>query len=157
MSTPPPDLHFIEELGMLFADQGAQPMMGRMLAHLLICDPPHQSSAELAEALQASAGSVSTITRQLLAMGMIQRAVVPGSRATSFRLTPGMWVDMMRSRNTGLRAVRLAAERGLEALSGRPAEQLDRLREFRDFYQFLEDEMPRMLDAWLARRSETER
>lgn len=142
---------------MLFADQGAQPMMGRLLAHLLICDPPHQSSADLAEALQASAGSISTLTRQLLAMGMIQKAVVPGSRATFFRLTPGMWVDLMRQRNGSLRAVREAADRGLRALAHRPTEQLDRLREFRDFYLFLEGEMPRLLDAWLARRQETPR
>jgi DNA-binding transcriptional regulator GbsR (MarR family) len=63
---------FIEELGMQFELEAAAPrMLGRVLGWLLVCDPPEQSAAELAERLQASKGSISTATRLLLRMGMI--------------------------------------------------------------------------------------
>ena len=38
---------------------GMTPMAGRMRGWLLICDPPEQTAAELADALQASRGAIS--------------------------------------------------------------------------------------------------
>lgn len=48
-------------------------MVGRALGWLLVCEPPEQSAAELAETLQASKGSISTATRVLLRLGFIER------------------------------------------------------------------------------------
>ena len=54
------DEHFVEELGLLFAELGQPRMMGRMLAWLLICEPPDQSSSDLVGALGASKATIST-------------------------------------------------------------------------------------------------
>ena len=32
--------HFVEEMGLLFETMGGQRMMGRVVGHLLICEPP---------------------------------------------------------------------------------------------------------------------
>ena len=79
--------HFVEELGHMFADLGAVPMMGRVMGRLLICDPPEQSLTELSEYLGASKGSISTTARQMLAAGMIQKVPRPGDRAHYYRIS----------------------------------------------------------------------
>ena len=48
---------FVEEMGQALATYGMTPMAGRMWGWLLICEPPEQTAADLAEALQASRGS----------------------------------------------------------------------------------------------------
>jgi DNA-binding MarR family transcriptional regulator len=149
--------HFVEEMGLLMAQAGEPPMMGRVLGRLLICDPPHQSSAELAEYLQASAGSISTTTRALQAAGLIERAPVPGERATYFRLRAHPWGEVMRRQAVILRLSRECAERGLAALEGEPEARKARLHDFHDFYAFFEERLPEMIDAWAARTAPVRR
>ena len=45
------------------------PMAGRMWGWLLICEPPEQTAAEIAEALQASRGAISGTARILTTAG----------------------------------------------------------------------------------------
>lgn len=148
-----PMQHFVEEVGLLFSELGGQRMMGRVLGHLLVCDPPHQSSAELARALQASTGSISTVTRMLVASAMIERVAMPGQRATYFRIRPGMWVDHMRQQMSSLRVMRQTAERGMALMADEAPEKAARLREFRDFYVFMERQLPKMFDDWVAHQA----
>ncbi|MCB9680158.1 MAG: MarR family transcriptional regulator [Alphaproteobacteria bacterium] len=149
--------HFVEEMGLVFTEMGGSRMAGRVLGRLLICDPPHQSSAELAEALMASSGSISTVTRQLVQGGMIERIAVPGERATYFRIRPGMWAESVRVRMAMLSLMRGSAERGLELLASAPAARRRRLEEFRDFYAFMEEQTPALLEAWARKRAMEER
>ena len=57
--------HFVEEMGQFLAGLGMTPMAGRMWGWLLICDPPEQTAAEIADALQASRGAISGTARIL--------------------------------------------------------------------------------------------
>ena len=43
---------YLERWGMLFELLGATRMMGRILAWLLVCDPPEQSAGDIAEAVR---------------------------------------------------------------------------------------------------------
>src|SRR5580693_10368182 len=87
---------FIESLGMqLELEAGAPRMVGRVLGWLLVCDPPEQSAAELAERLQASKGSISTATRLLLRMGMIERVRLRGERFDRFIARPEAWDEYL--------------------------------------------------------------
>ncbi|MBX2796362.1 MAG: MarR family transcriptional regulator [Myxococcales bacterium] len=138
----------------MFDQMGLQRMMGRIVGMLLICDPPHQSSAQIAEYLDASRGSVSTMTRQLVTMGMIQRHPVPNTRASYFRIEDNAWPEMAREDITRLRIFRELAEQGLGLLAETPMERQLRLKNLRDFYAYLEQEIPAMIDRWDALRSE---
>ena len=71
---------FIEEVGIVFEQTGLPRMAGRVFGWLLISDPPYQSPAELAEVLMASKGSISTTTRLLLQLGLVERFIIPGER-----------------------------------------------------------------------------
>ena len=76
--------HFIEDFGLLFEESGHPRMAGRILGCLLISDQPYLSSTEISEILQASKGSLSTMTRFLLQMGLIERVGLAGHRRDYF-------------------------------------------------------------------------
>ncbi len=145
--------HFVEEMGLLMEETGGSRMMGRVMGHLLICDPAEQSASDLADALQASAGSISQTTRQLVAAGLVDRVSLPGDRKTYFRFRDGAYVDQMRSRSSMLTMFREVADRGLALLDDKPATQRARLRDFRDFYAFMEGQIPGMVARWHEHRA----
>ena len=85
---------FVEELGIqIERDTAAPRMVGRVFAWLLISDPPEQSAADLAEALDASKGSISTATQMLERFGFIERLRLRGERFDRFRARPEAWDD----------------------------------------------------------------
>src|SRR5918998_990329 len=53
------ELTFADKLGRFFARQyGLPPVLGRVFAWLLICEPPEPTAAEIAEALRTSRSAV---------------------------------------------------------------------------------------------------
>jgi DNA-binding MarR family transcriptional regulator len=142
--------YFAEQLGVLFEQLGGTRMSGRLLGWLVVCDPPEQSSAQLAEALNASRGSISTATRALVAGGLIERVRFPGDRSTYFRIRPGAWPRALQAKMAAMTLFREAAERGLGELrsAGLPDSRLERLREFHDTYAFFEREMPALIQRY---------
>ncbi|TNE88090.1 MAG: MarR family transcriptional regulator [Deltaproteobacteria bacterium] len=143
--------HFVEEWGLIFAASGAAPMMGRILGYLLICDPPVQSSAQLAEALDASKGSISTATRQLLQAELIERVPVRGSRATHFRLRDKAMEQHMESDLARLAVMIRLLDSGLERYGDDP-DRVARMAAFRDFYAYLLEELPALFERWSKQR-----
>src|SRR2546430_15028050 len=79
-----PERQYAEETAVVLEGMGLPRAYGKLLGWLLICDPPQQSSAELAEALDLSAGSVSSATRMLENGGLIRRAAAPGRRGEGY-------------------------------------------------------------------------
>ena len=75
---------FVEEMGQFLGRLGMTPMAGRMWGWLLICDPPEQTAAEIAEALHASRGAISGTARILASAGLIRRTTRRGDRREYF-------------------------------------------------------------------------
>lgn len=140
--------HFIEDVGLIFEQGGHPRMAGRILGSLLIANPPHQSATELADALQASKGSLSTNTRLLLQMGLIERVGVPGHRREYYRIKPGAWTQLVRQTVYELSAFRQLADRGLDLLQDEDTETRERLEEARDLFSYLEREYPSLIERW---------
>lgn len=142
--------HFIEQVGLLFEEVGMVRMAGRILGHLLICDPPHQSSAQLAEALMASKGSISTNTRLLMQFGVIEKVRLPGHRGHYFRIRDGAWPQLIERELQFVRMVRQLADEGLELLADADATepQRGRMRDFREVFAFFEREYPTIIEHW---------
>jgi hypothetical protein len=145
--------HFIEEVGLLFEMAGMPRMAGRVIGWLLISNPPHQSPGELAEILQASKGSISTMTRLLMQIGLIERLSLPGQRRDYFRIKLNVWSELTNQRMAQITAFRQLAERGLDLLQGNDPQLLLRLEEMRDMHAFWEQEMPLMTERWEKQRS----
>lgn len=144
--------HFVEEMGLMFEMGGLPRMAGRIFGWLLICDPPQQSSSELADVLQASKGSISTITRLLIQIGLLERVSLPGDRRDYFQIKPHSWSQMTQQRLAQVTAFRKLAERGLELIHDKSPYLQERLQEMRDIHIFLEKELPRIHERWEQER-----
>ena len=139
---------FIEDMGIRFEEIGLPRMAGRIFGWLLVCEPPHQCAHELASVVGASKGSISSMTRLLINSGVIERLGLPGERGIYYRIKPGSWSELMRVRMGYVTAIRELADRGLILMAGKDPKLSKRLQELRNFYDFLEKEIPAMLDRY---------
>jgi DNA-binding transcriptional regulator GbsR (MarR family) len=144
--------HFIEDISLYFEQMGLPRMAGRVLGVLLISDPPQQSLNDLCQVLQASKSSLSTTTRLLTEMGLIDRVPSPKPREVAFQFRPGGWVTFMRMRLRLMASLHQIAERGLELLKDESPALRTRLQEAHDMFSLIEEELPALL-----RRIENER
>jgi DNA-binding transcriptional regulator GbsR (MarR family) len=143
---------FVEELGVLLELEAGTPrMVGRTLGWLLVCDPPEQSAADLAEMLQASKGSISTATRVLLRMGLVQRVRFRGERFDRFRVQTEAW-DEFFWRDEQFKTPRRVLQLGLDALVEEPPARRARLEELDAMYAWWEKRIPSLREEYLAER-----
>jgi DNA-binding transcriptional regulator GbsR (MarR family) len=147
--------HFIEDIGLFFEESGHPRMAGRILGCLLISDPPHLSTTELAEILQASKGSLSTMTRFLLQMGLIERVGLPGRRLDYFQIKSGALTQLVRHAVNEFSALRKLTERGLELMERQDLELKQQLQEARDLFSYLEREYPLLIERWEKEHKKT--
>lgn len=147
---------FVEDVGIVYEEMGWPRMAGRIFGWLLLCEPPHQSAEELANVVEASKGSISSMTRLLIQMGLVERMGLPGKRGTYYRIKPGSWSELMRTRMSHLTAIRELAEQGLNLIASDEPESRRRLQELRDFHAFLEQEIPALLDRYDQERRRSE-
>jgi DNA-binding transcriptional regulator GbsR (MarR family) len=148
---------FVEELGMLLElEVGTPRMVGRVLAWLLVCDPPEQSAADLAQRLQASKGSISTATRLLVRMGMIERVRIRGERFDRFVARSEAWEEYIW-RQEQFTAPRRVLRLGLEALSDEAPARRERLEELDSIYAWWEQRIPKLHEEYVAERRRSAR
>jgi len=141
--------NFVEEAGIVFEQTGLPRMAGRVLGRLLISDPPHQSTNEMAEALMTSIGTISTATRHLIQFGLVERFYLPGVRHGHFRIQTDAWKHMIRRGIVDeIKLIRQLVKHGLELLADKPHPTPKRLAEMLAVYTFLEREFPALLERW---------
>jgi DNA-binding transcriptional regulator GbsR (MarR family) len=145
---------FIEEMSLFMQASGLPRMAGRILGWLLICSPEHQSAVQLGDALHASKGSISTMTRLLMNMGLVERIGVAGHREAFFRMKPGLWANLLSDQMGRISTVRRLANEGLHLLAEAPPEARRRLEEMHDLYAFVEEEFPELIARWEEKRRE---
>ena len=137
--------HFVEDISLYFEQMGLPRMAGRVLGVLLISDPPEQSLNDLCEVLQTSKSSISTTTRLLTEMGLIERVPSPIPRRMYFRFKPGGWITFMRMRLRLMASLHQIAEQGLELLEDSEQTLRERLQEAHDMFSLIEEQLPALL------------
>lgn len=147
---------FVEEVGISFEDMSLPRMAGRILGWLFISDPPYQSIGELAEALMASKGSISTMTRLLTQLNLIERFSLPGVRHDYFCIRPEGWHHLAKQKGDQIKVMRQLCERALELLKGEAQGNREWLEEMHDMYAFFEREFPTLLERWEQERKRKE-
>jgi DNA-binding transcriptional regulator GbsR (MarR family) len=150
---PSEQAQFLEAMGLMFENVGMPRMAGRVFGWLLISDPPLQSSGELVEGLQASKGSVSTTTRLLIQIGLIERVSLAGDRRDYFQIKPNAWTQLTQQQMLRVTAFRRLAEQGLDLLSGSDRQLQQRLREMHEIHAFWERELPQIHQRWEAEQA----
>jgi DNA-binding transcriptional regulator GbsR (MarR family) len=142
-----------EELALVLTTHGLQRMTARVLAALLFTDQPTVTAGELGERLQASSGAISGAVKMLTSVGLVERVPAPASRRDHYRLRDNAWAIQYTNQNEVTTAVLKAAEAGIAATDdGSLARQ--RLTQMRDFYNFLLEEIPAVLDRWYQQSPE---
>jgi DNA-binding transcriptional regulator GbsR (MarR family) len=136
----------IEELSLLFEKSGMPRIAGRIVGWLVVCDPPYASIDELRHLTGASKASVSTMTRLLEHMELLERASVPGRRQILFQIRPGAWSHSQEAQIALIQRFSDIAERIDRALAGSSRERRARVLDMRENYRFWERELPRLIE-----------
>jgi DNA-binding transcriptional regulator GbsR (MarR family) len=144
--------HFIEDISLYFEQMGLSRMAGRVLGVLLVSTPPEQSLNDLCEVLQASKSAISTTTRLLSEMGLIERVPSSKPREVAFQFKPGGWVMFVRMRLRLMASLHQIAESGLELLKDEDTAVRARLQEAHDMFSLIEQELPALLERVEAKR-----
>jgi DNA-binding MarR family transcriptional regulator len=126
---------FIDRIGASADVSGLPPSHIRVLAWLLVCEPPEQSVEDLRSTLGLSAGAVSMATTTLARMGFVERVTSAGDRRARYRFPPEAFERVIELRLTATTRARAAAEAALEN-APRPSRRLEGLR---DMYAFFEE------------------
>jgi DNA-binding MarR family transcriptional regulator len=145
------ELAFADQIGRFFARQyGLSPVTGRVFGWLLICDPPEQTAAEIAEALATSRSAVGTAIASLESQRQILRTRAAGERADRVSFHPDAAVRSLESPEEYGAMLALARD-GLDVLRDAPPARRARLLGAAAFYEFLLERMPALADEWRAR------
>ena len=145
------ELAFVEEFALALERMGLVRMTGRVLAWLTVCDPPEQTFNQIAAALRASKGSISTALRFLTTARWVVRTSRPGDRRDYFHARPGAMTDLVKAQSALYAPFVEVTERGLDMLAGAPPERSERLREMHDFFAWLDRETPLFLERYERR------
>lgn len=138
---------FIERLAEHFA--GRMPKAAaRMLGALVATDEPDLSSKDLVATLGLSPAAVSNSGRLLLQMGLVERTVSPDTRRDHYRVRDDLWVHLFREGFAIVDDTLTLLDTTLDHVQGADGRAITRIRDMRDFYRFLGQKMPALLDEY---------
>lgn len=150
----PAETRFIERIGHILEQDGLTRIAGRIFGHLLLATEP-QSLEDLANALQASKGSISQDTRVLERLGALERVTHAGDRRVFYQIGDRMMGRMVALRLERFEMMREAMAEGAGSTSD--AKVRSRLLEFVDFHDHLLATMREARERWCAKHDQVEK
>jgi len=144
---------FVHDTGLLLENAGLPRMAGQILGWMLVCEPEHQSLNDLTEVLGVSKASISTTTRLLEQVGLLERIFRPGDRRDYYRVSDDAWKKFMRTRLETMRRMRQTAETGLRLLADSAPQRRERLGRMHQLFGFLEREMGQLFERFEAEQT----
>ena len=142
---------FVETFANVLFEAGVPRMPARVFAAILATDSGRLTAAELADALQASPAAISGAVRYLTQVELLAREREPGSRRDVYVLRDDAWYEAAVRRERLLDLWADSLRGGLEEV-GRDSPAGRRLSESLAFFEFLEAEMPALLERWRSHR-----
>jgi len=143
---------FVERFALTLLDSGVPRMPARAFVAILASDKGYLTAAELAHVLDVSPAAVSGAVRYLTQTRLIVRERHPGERRDHYRLYADTWYDAMIRREELLVRWQSDLASGIEAVGAHTPAGM-RLEETRQFFAFLHEEVPKMLDKWRELRA----
>jgi len=129
---------FTEQMGLVFEAEGLPRISGKIFAYLVVGDEAF-SLAELSEKLQVSRGSISTNTRLLENIGMVERVSRPGDRQSYYSITENPYARLLEGSIQRLRKAHRVVENAESELFAGDESALEKLGELSNFYgRFIE-------------------
>ncbi|MBA8822723.1 putative transcriptional regulator [Saccharopolyspora lacisalsi] len=143
---------FVERFALDLSDAGMPRMAARVFTGLLVSEGGRCTAAELAELLRISPASVSGAVRYLTQVGLVSRERDPGQRRDHYRVHDDTWYESLAQRDEQLAHWERTLADGVEAV-GADSRAGRRIDETREFFAFLRDELPALLDKWRRQRA----
>ena len=147
-----PMFGYIERFAAVLVAAGIPPMPARVFVALLVSDSGRLTAAELSAVLQISPAATSGAVRYLIAIGLVHKERVPGSRRDYYRMPGDVWSDMFRLRDQVMQRWAALIREGIE-LAGPDTPAGARLAEHATFFDFVSAELPEVLKRWDAYRA----
>jgi DNA-binding transcriptional regulator GbsR (MarR family) len=149
-------LKFIERFAGHLSDAGMQRMAARVFVALLCADNGRLSATDMAELLQVSPAAISGAVRYLGQVDMVEREREPGSRRDFYVVKDNLWYEMITRREQVMHRWQNTIRDGVEVLGDETPAGL-RWKETVEFFEYLHEEMPLLMDRWRQRRAELHR
>jgi DNA-binding transcriptional regulator GbsR (MarR family) len=143
---------FVERFASVLAESGFPRMPARVFAALLASEPGRLTAAELTAALQVSPAAISGAMRYLVQVNLASRETAPGSRREHYRVHSEVWYEAIARKDRVLDRVEASLRDGVEIV-GRNTAAGARIAETLAFFEFMQQELPAMLEKWRARKA----
>lgn len=151
MSTGPGIDDFAEQTAATLAAAGFPRMAARVMMMLMTEESGSATAEELVERLGASAAAISGAVRYLQSLSIIRRHTVPGTRRHRYELPEHVWYATSSSQTPLYTHLIALAEKGASALPPE-SKARDRAVEMADYFRFMRERLPQLLEEWQATR-----
>jgi DNA-binding transcriptional regulator GbsR (MarR family) len=148
---------FGQRLGRFVEENGLPRSAGRVLGHLLTCNPAEQTFDQIVEATGTSRSTVSVATRLLTQLNLVERYSVAGDRRDQYRLRNDAWTALLKQDVDAAAKLRGFADEGLRLADRSSPSVRGRLRAMKEFFSFLEQAYTPLLEEWEQRKSQGQR
>lgn len=142
---------FIEDFALAMTSAGMPRMASRTFAALLASETGTTTARELREVLGISPAAVSGAITYLEQARLVRRTRIAGERVDRFTLGTDAWYTAMTARNEIFEELNRALDNGIAELPESSGAR-ERLTETRDFFDYINVEMPKMIERWHAER-----
>lgn len=142
----------IEEIGVFHEQTGLQPAAGRILALLLVADRTELGFDEIREALNLSKSATSYALNFLLSISRIEYITLPGDRKRYFRTKLGSWEKEVQRHIEGIFRGNQLFKKVLRQRTPETVAFNKKLQEVIDFSEYIEKELPKMVQRWYDSR-----
>ena len=153
MTRPSGVEEFAEQMAATLAAAGFPRMAARVMMALMTTESGRATAEELMQQLGASAAAVSGAVRYLQTLSIIRRLSIPGTRRHRYELPDHAWYDATSAQGQLYTHLIELAERGLAAMPA-GSRTAERTEEMADYFRFMRERLPRLLEEWKASRAE---
>jgi predicted transcriptional regulator len=143
---------FVERFATILVEAGMPRIASRVFVALLATDTGRLTAAELAERLRSSPAAISGAVRYLVQVNLIVREREPGSRRDHYRVEDDLWYEAITRRDQVLLRWENGLREGVEVL-GADTPAGARIADTLEFFVFLQEEMPAMMERWHEHRA----
>ncbi|GAA0999183.1 MarR family transcriptional regulator [Acrocarpospora macrocephala] len=142
-----------ERMAMMLVDWGFPRMPARVLMAAMTADEELLTAADIGERLGVSPAAVSGAVRYLIQLRMLIREPLPGSRRDVYRLPPDAWYEITALKGALFKVLAGMSDETVQALGEQTAGGR-RMATMRDYFLFVEGEMPKLLERWRKHKAD---
>lgn len=142
----------IERIGVTLEKSQFPPLAARVMALLLVAEPPYCTFDEILENLQSSKSSVSTSLNLLLREGIVDYITFPGDRKRYFQVNSRTWLQMIKRKVDQIAPFRGILSELTQTRSGHYPEFNQMLEDMNQFHAEMEEALKAVVDRWVKKK-----